>query len=219
LAVLAGIAHERLCDPALADTLDAASAVAEPGSELEAQVREARRAVVKATAVPADLARAIAEHQSKAVASWQQARAANDFASFAPDLERMVALTIEQSDAYVAAGVAERRYDALLDGYEPGARESTLAPLLGALRDELAPLVLAVADSGRTIDESVCLGSFPRRCATSVRDRGRYGDGLRLRGGSPRRVGTPVHHGVQPERRTNHLALAGRRFPSRPYSA
>jgi carboxypeptidase Taq len=122
--------------------------------------------------VPADLARAIAEHQSKALASWQQARAANDFASFAPDLERMVALTIEQADAYVAAGVAERRYDALLDGYEPGARESTLAPLLGALRDELAPLVLAVADSGRIIDESVCLGSFPedaqRAFATEV---------------------------------------------------
>ncbi len=161
LAVLAGVTHDRLCDPALLEALDGAAAIAEPGGELAAQVREARRAVIRATAVPADLARALAEHQSRALASWQTARAANDFASFAADLKRMVDLTIEQADAFVAAGVADRRYDALLDGYEPGAREATLAPLLHALRDELVPLVRAVAGSGRTIDESACRGSFP----------------------------------------------------------
>ncbi|MCX7620822.1 MAG: carboxypeptidase M32 [Acidimicrobiales bacterium] len=161
LAVLAGLAHERLCDPALADVIDEVAREAEPGSDLDAQVREARRAVTRATAVPGELARALAEHQSKALTSWQQARAANEFPLFAADLERMVVLTSERADAYVDAGIAEQRYDALLDDYEPGARQATLTPLLQALATELSPLVLAVADSGRTIDESVCRGSFP----------------------------------------------------------
>src|SRR5262245_28018511 len=43
LSVLAGIRHERLTDPALTEAIDAASEVAEPGSVLDAHVREARR--------------------------------------------------------------------------------------------------------------------------------------------------------------------------------
>lgn len=161
LAALAGLHHEKLTDPALADAIEAAGAEATPGSDLEAQVREARRAVVRATAVPADLARRLAELQSRALASWQRARADDDLAAFAPDLAELVVLVREQADALVAAGIAERPYDALLDAYEPGATEASLVPVLASLRDELAPIVRAAAASGATVDESPCRGSFP----------------------------------------------------------
>ena len=53
------------------------------------------------------------------------------------------------------------RYDALLDEYEPGATEEQLSRLLGELRDELSPLVKAVAESGVVVDESPARGTFP----------------------------------------------------------
>lgn len=161
LAVLAGVRHQRLCDPALADAIDAAEAVAEPGSLLAAQVRAARRDVTYTRAVPEDLARRTAEHQSTAQAAWQAARADDDLASFLPVLAETVTLATEQAQALVAAGVADRPYDALLDLYEPGTTEADLVPLLGALRDELSPIVKAVADSGVTVDEAPARGDFP----------------------------------------------------------
>src|SRR5690606_12108386 len=103
----------------------------------------------------------LAEHESRSLAAWQEARAADDFRRFEPALEEMVRLVREKADALVAAGVAERPYDALLDEFEPGATEAELVPLLGSLRDELAPIVKAVADSGVVIDESPARGDFP----------------------------------------------------------
>jgi carboxypeptidase Taq len=161
LSVLAGIRHERLTDPALADAIDGAAEHAEPGSILEAQVREARRVTTQALAIPEDLARRLAEHESRSLHAWQDARAADDFARFEPALAEMVTLVKEQADALVAAGIADRPYDALLDAYEPGTTEADLVPLLGSLRDELSPIVKAVADSGVVIDESAALGDFP----------------------------------------------------------
>ncbi|MEZ5144678.1 MAG: carboxypeptidase M32 [Acidimicrobiales bacterium] len=164
LSALAGLAHGKLTDPALADALAAAEVAAhDPTGELAAQVREARRTVLRANAVPADLARRMAEVQSRALASWQQARAEGDFGRFAPDLRETVALAKEKADCYVTAGLAERPYDALLDEYEPGTTEAALVPLLASLRADLAPLVQAAADSGVVVDESPCRGSFPEQ--------------------------------------------------------
>jgi carboxypeptidase Taq len=161
LAVLAGIRHERLTDPALADAIEAAAEHAEPGSLLDVHIREARREVRHASALPEELARQIAAQESRSLAAWQQARADDDFDGFVPVLAEMVGLVTEKADALVAAGIADRRYDALLDEYEPGATEAELVPLLGSLRDELSPIVKAVADSGVQIDESAALGDFP----------------------------------------------------------
>jgi carboxypeptidase Taq len=161
LSVLAGIRHERLTDPGLLAAIEGAAEHAERGTMLEAQVREARRSVIRATAVPEDLARRIAEHESQALASWQAARADDDFAAFEPDLTEMIALVQEKAAAYVAAGIADTPYDSLLDEFEPGATEAQLVPLLGSLRDELSPIVKAVADSGVAVDESPARGAFP----------------------------------------------------------
>ena len=159
LSVLAGIQHDRLTDPSLAELLHAAES-ADLDDTARAQVREAQRDVRRASAVPGDLARRVAAHQSNALASWQQAKADDDFDAFAPALAETIALTKEQADAYVNAGLAAQPYDALLDIYEPGSTEAELAPLLGALRDELAPLVKAASSSGVIIDESPVQGDF-----------------------------------------------------------
>ena len=67
--------------------------------------------------VPGALVRALAETQSAGLAAWREARGERDSLVFAPALERLLALRREQADALGHGG---ERYDALLEGYEPG---------------------------------------------------------------------------------------------------
>ena len=160
LSVIAGLHHDKLTDPALFEAIDAAEADVDADSVLSDQIVAARRDVVRATAVPGDLARRMAEVQSRALGTWTQARSDSDFSAFAPVLGEVLALTREQAAALVDAGIAEHPYDALLDAYEPGATEAQLSVLLGDLRDELTPLVRAIGESGVVVDESPARGEF-----------------------------------------------------------
>lgn len=157
LATLAGELHRRVTAPELRDALEAASEAAEPGSELEAQVREARRDIDRASAVPADLARALAQAKSDGLAAWQEARAAKDFSKFRPALEHLLGLRVEEARAVDSERPV---YDVMLDDYEPGASSEQIARVFEELTSELVPLVRAVADSGVTVDESPAKGAF-----------------------------------------------------------
>jgi carboxypeptidase Taq len=158
LATLAGISHERLTCSAMADAVAALEEAAEPGSDLEAMAREARRVHDRAARVPAALTKAMAEANSAALAAWQEARAAADFGVFRDHLARAVELRREQ-----AAAIDDTRpaYDVLMDEFEPGATEAALTPVFAELRAELSPLIQAVAASGVEVDESPARGSFP----------------------------------------------------------
>ncbi|MFK7918196.1 MAG: carboxypeptidase M32 [Ilumatobacter sp.] len=163
MSVLAGLHHDKLTAPSLLESIESAAAEAASNDDatMAAHADAALTEVRRASAVPGELARRMASTQSLALGAWQQARAENDFAAFAPLLGEVIAMTLEQADALVDAGIGESRYDALLDGYEPGMTEAELVPLLGDLRSELAPLAKAVADSGVVIDESPAKGAFP----------------------------------------------------------
>lgn len=162
MSVLAGLHHDKLTDPALLASIEAAAAAAGDTADdtLLAQTEAARRDVRRASAVPGDLARRMADVQSRSLGTWQRARADDEFSAFAPVLTEVIDLAKEEADALVAAGIGESRYDAMLDGYEPGATEAQLLPLLTDLRNELSPLVKEAADSGITIDESPATGDF-----------------------------------------------------------
>ncbi|MEQ8716720.1 MAG: carboxypeptidase M32 [Acidimicrobiales bacterium] len=160
LSALAGMHHERMTDPALSDALEVAADAVGSDPVMGAQVRLVRREIDRARAVPGDLARRQAEVQSRAQAAWQKARAENDFSVFRDELVESLAVATDVADAYVAAGLALRRYDALIDLYEPGATEADIAPVFAALREQLVPIVAAVADSGVEIDLSPVTGGF-----------------------------------------------------------
>ena len=85
----------------------------------------------RAVKVPAALVKALAEAQSQGLSAWREAREAKRFALFQPALERLLELRREQADALGHAG---ERYDALLEGYEPGMRVARLTPVLERLR-------------------------------------------------------------------------------------
>ncbi|WP_426736217.1 carboxypeptidase M32 [Myxococcus faecalis] len=146
LSTLQGLHHERLVDPRLGEALSKASV--EPGltEDEQAMVAVLQREREREVRVPAALVRALAEAQSHGLHAWREARKERRFARFQPALQRLLSLRREQADAYGHDG---ERYDALLEGYEPGMRVSRLTPVLTALREQLVPMVGKLTGTGK----------------------------------------------------------------------
>ncbi len=158
LGTVAAAKHARLTAAELVETIAEAAAAAPAGSVEAGQAAEARRQVERAVRIPARLASELAEARALGQAAWQEARRRADFAAFEPHLARLIALKKEEAAVVAPGGNA---YDALLDVYEPGATSAALNPLFTRLRGELSPLVKAVAEAGRPVDEAPARGHFP----------------------------------------------------------
>jgi carboxypeptidase Taq len=143
LSAMQSILHERLTDEALGDLLRAAAGQPLP-EEDGAAVRNLLRDRERAVRVPASLVRELAERQSMGVEAWKEARSRSDFAAFAPHLQRLVELRRAQADAIGHGG---ERYDALLDGHEPGMKVARLEPLFAELERALVPIVEALTSA------------------------------------------------------------------------
>ena len=145
LSAMQGLYHERLTAEPLGEAILAAAARDDLSPEQRAMVRNLRLERDRAVRVPAALVRTLAEEQSRSVEAWREARQKKDFELFRPHLERLTRLKREQADALGHGG---ERYDALLEGFEPGMRVERLAPLLERLRLRLVPLVREIVESG-----------------------------------------------------------------------
>jgi carboxypeptidase Taq len=149
LSTLQGIYHERLTDPALGGLLDGASERGDLSSDQEAMVRVLRWERDRAVKVPQALVRELAEAQSHALSAWREARSQKRFGPFQAPVEKLLRIRREQADAFGHDG---ERYDALLEGFEPGMRVERLTPVLSGLRQKLVPLVDPLAArSGRDV--------------------------------------------------------------------
>jgi carboxypeptidase Taq len=92
--------------------------------------------------VPGDLAAELAQASAEGQASWQAARAASDFAAFAPALRRNVELARAYAACFDDAG---RAYDALLADYDHGLTTARVQEVFGRLGVELPALVAEAA--------------------------------------------------------------------------
>ncbi len=101
-------------------------------------VEQAAASIGTLSRIPAHLVASAAELKTFGHAAWAKARAANDFAAFAPLLEHTMEI---QRQIASAIGYDEHPYDALVRTYEPGMRWSTLRDLYGDLREALIPLL------------------------------------------------------------------------------
>jgi Zn-dependent carboxypeptidase len=167
IALVEGLAHERAVSPEIGELLGAlgstsANPMGDPSlSEAErAYLRVLRRSYDRETKLPASLVSELARAVSLGQAAWIAARANNDFPAFAPHLERMVELKRQQADCLVpgvahADGSNVSRYDALLDLFEPGSSEASIAAVFANLRPELVKLLGKIA-SRPQVDDS-CL--------------------------------------------------------------
>jgi carboxypeptidase Taq len=163
LATLRVLLHELHTDPGLADLFAAAEAESsrgDLGAWEVANLREMKRGYRRDTALPAQLVQRSSLAESRCEQAWRKLRPLNDWAGLLPLLEEVVAAKRE-----VAAALGERlqlpAYDALLDGYEPGARSATIDPLFAELRAFLPGFIAAAVERQRGDRVLVPPGPFP----------------------------------------------------------
>ena len=109
--------------------------------------------------IPAAITEEMAGLTTRAHAAWAEARAANDFAGYAPLLDRMMAMQREISRS-IGTGAGGHPYDPLVSRFEPGMTHAELQRIYGALKDALVPLIRRAADAPRPRDDFLSRG-FP----------------------------------------------------------
>jgi carboxypeptidase Taq len=142
MATLSKLAHEMLVDDETGRLLDAVGQP-DPSSEEGAMLRRARREYERATKLPAKLVAEITRTTALAEPAWVKAREEADWSLFAPHLEQIVPLKREAAEHL---GYEDHPYDALLEGYEPGAKKAHLEKMFLELKESIVPLARAVAE-------------------------------------------------------------------------
>lgn len=160
-AYLAGLIHRRNTAPErgewLAELRDSDEAK-DPEGDGGCLAREMSRTYERETKLPADLVEEVARVASQSHHAWAAARKADDFSKFQPSLEKMLNLQRQRAEAF---GYEDSPYDALLEEYEPGETGESVGAVLSGLRDELAPLVKQIIESGVTAPSEIAHRSFP----------------------------------------------------------
>ncbi|MDB5311997.1 MAG: Thermostable carboxypeptidase 1 [Gemmataceae bacterium] len=161
MALLAALAHQKVTDPKVGDLLAAVEGsdlVREPESDAAANARELRRTYDRAAKLPQALVEELARVTTQAQQAWQAAKAGNDFPTFRPWLEKVVALKYEEAGA---VGFTGHPYNALIDEYEPGTTVAELKELFAGLTRELVPLIRKITDSPKRPDRSILHHDYP----------------------------------------------------------
>jgi len=152
-AALSELIHERRTSPRLGELIARCEADAETMADPDAaaNLRNLRRDYDRATRLPTDLVREMAEVSTLAMHAWRETRERSDFAGFAPWLEKLVALNRRTAECFGVPDGGEL-YDALLENFEPGMRAAELDRVFGELRAGLVPLIRELRENGRTPD-------------------------------------------------------------------
>jgi carboxypeptidase Taq len=151
IATLTRIAHEKLTGDEIGELLDDLDGVEDETDA--ALLRMTRREWERARRVPGELAAEMAHAAGVGVAAWDKAKAASDFASFAPYLERQLELKHRYIECFPETNVA---YDILLDQYEEGMTTAEVQRVFDRLKEVLLPLIAEHADCGPAL-----AGTFP----------------------------------------------------------
>jgi carboxypeptidase Taq len=159
ITLMTGMIHRRRTDPKLGEWLEVLQAEkSDPHADRGATIRELKRRYDRQVKLPQKLVEELARTAVLGQQSWVTARAESNFKSFLPLLDKTFRLKREQAQAL---GYPECPYDALLDDYEPRALTSQVSKVLSALREQLVPLVAAIADSGRKPKVEILARSYP----------------------------------------------------------
>ncbi|MFB6193772.1 MAG: carboxypeptidase M32 [Halobaculum sp.] len=156
-SVLSSLSHELLTDEETAELLDAARA-ADLTDEQRAVVREARREYERADAVPRELVEELSTASSEALGAWEEARAEDDFETFAPHLERLVELRRRQAEHI---DPDRDPYAVLVEEYEPCLSIDRIDEILDRLRETLVPMIDEIAETGDEITTDAFDGTYP----------------------------------------------------------
>lgn len=148
MALIGRLSHEILVSAETERLLLAAESDAaglDPDSDDARYVRVARRDFDHSAKIPTELVTEMAQTSALAHEHWVAARAGNDYARFAPWLEKNVDLSRRLADCL---GYECERYDALVDQYEQGATAASIRQVFETLKPALVSIVHAVKELG-----------------------------------------------------------------------
>lgn len=129
-----------------------------PGSDEAANAREWRRAYDRATKLPARLVERLERARALAREAWKTARRESRFQVFQPHFQKLLELNQERAERW---GYADSPYDAMLEGFEPGARTRALRELFAELRPALAALIAPAAARSAALPADALDGNYP----------------------------------------------------------
>ncbi len=157
-ATLTRIAHERFVSDEVGELLDdLEQAVDETGDTVEgALVRVTRREWERSRRIPSELVGEMAHANGVAVAVWDEAKAASDFALFRPHLERQLELKHRYIECFPET---ESPYDVLLEDYEEGMTTAQVSAVFDRLKPELVRLIERHGEG--PVDDAPLRGPFP----------------------------------------------------------
>jgi carboxypeptidase Taq len=155
LALLQGLAHQRLVSPETGRLLEELGSTQENprGDEglppLERDfLRVMRRSYDREAKLPEEFVREAARAEGLSQAAWAQARRANDFAAFLPHLSVMVDNARKRARYWGYSDTGEGKgslYDGLLDIYEPGLGAAEISGIFGPLGERLSAILKSLS--------------------------------------------------------------------------
>ena len=158
IGVMSQIIYDLIANPENEELL---SYLEENISELSAidrrKVEALRKEYDQINKIPAEEYAAYEVLLNEAQAVWEQAKNNNDFASFAPYLEKIVAFNRKKA-AYFHPEM--QPYDALLNEYEEGLTMQTLDAFFAQLREVIVPLVAKIGQAA-PVDDSFLKQNYP----------------------------------------------------------
>ena len=117
-------------------------------TDQKAVVANARRDYDRATKLPAEFVREKAAQGSRGYHAWARAKAADDFAGYAPVLEKNLEFAKREA-GYLGRGDAP--YDHMLDKFDPGLTAAAVERLFDELKRDLVPLVREITTSATAV--------------------------------------------------------------------
>ena len=160
MAEMAALLHRMRTAPQLKDQL--ARAEQEPLNDLQrANLREMQRQWRTSNALPESLVQRQQIANSRCEHAWRTQRPANDWAGFVENFREVLKLGREEA-ALLSAQTGLRKYDALMDRYEPGMRCAQLDRVFGDVRQWLPGLIQQVLDKQSREHVMLPVGPFPQ---------------------------------------------------------
>ncbi|OQB95917.1 MAG: Thermostable carboxypeptidase 1 [Spirochaetes bacterium ADurb.Bin110] len=163
LALLEGLAHQKAVNPEIGELLATLEAKHDLSPDEKAYIRKVRRDYDIETKLPEAFVTEYAKSTSIAQAKWAEAKKDNDFKAFEPHLEKIVALSQELA-GYLNPNA--RPYDVLLDLYEPGSTQESIAAVFSTMKAYLVDILDKIR--ARPQIEDRCVGRYVS-CETQER--------------------------------------------------
>ncbi|MGQ9506699.1 MAG: carboxypeptidase M32 [Candidatus Bathycorpusculaceae bacterium] len=164
LALLSRIEHRMSTDPEIGKLLEEVMRHSEYEKLDTIQKRNVyliKKQYEEKTKLPEELVAEIAKQQTITVDVWKKAKAAQNFALFKPELEKLVELEKKAAEILMKVKETATPYDALIDIFEPKMTAKTITKVFNELREGLVSLLKKCENAPKQPDVSILKRKVP----------------------------------------------------------